>query len=126
MRISSTQSTKQEPVAPMPTLAEMNRPQPGHASDATAQPLATVVAGCSYAALVVIMWVPFNLYAGLPFETSFPYMSETSSIGGGFLYIADPLRVHTNTFYHLSYLIGEALGIGGSYVPYQCVYAALW
>lgn len=84
------------------------------------------VAGSTYALIVLIMWATFNLHAGFPFETSFPYMSETNSIGGGFLYIADPLRIHTNTFYHLSYLAGEALGVGGSYVPYQVVFAILW
>src|SRR5262249_49454741 len=37
-----------------------------------------------------------------------------------------PLRIHTNTFYQLSYLLGEAFGVGGSYVPYQIVHALLW
>jgi hypothetical protein len=72
------------------------------------------------------MWAPFNPSTGLSIETAFPYMSETGSFTSGFLYPADPLRVYTNTFYHLSYLLGEAFGIGGSYFPYQLVYAALW
>lgn len=84
------------------------------------------VAGGSYAALVLLMWGAFNVHGGLPYETSFPYMSETRSLLAGFLYPADPLRIHTNTFYHVSYLIGEAFRVGGSYVPYQIVYAALW
>jgi hypothetical protein len=84
------------------------------------------LAGLAYAVLVLIMWGPFNLYSGFPYETSFPYMSETSSILRGFLYTADPLRIHTNTFYHLSYLISIVLGVQGSYVPFQMVYAVLW
>jgi hypothetical protein len=44
----------------------------------------------------------------------------------GFLYLGDPLRIHTSTFYQFSYLLGKILGIDGSYVPYQVVYAALW
>ncbi|MCU1238657.1 MAG: hypothetical protein JWP63_6624 [Candidatus Solibacter sp.] len=43
----------------------------------------------------------------------------------GFLY-SDPMRVHTKTFYQLGYLLGEAVGMRGSYLPYQVVYALLW
>ena len=82
--------------------------------------------GIVYGALVLVMWTPFSLYSGLTFETAFPLMSETSSVLGGFLYVGDPLRLHTNTFYHLSYLLSEALGVRGSYVPYQVVHALLW
>src|SRR5262245_40775946 len=71
------------------------------------------------------MWAPYSVYSGLGYETVFPYWSETGSVLSGFLY-GDPLRVHTNTFYHLSYLLAEALGIGGSYVTYQVVHALLW
>ena len=88
------------------------------------QPVA--LAGFVYAVLVLIMWGAFNPYSGLPYETAFPYSSETSSWLDGFFYRADSLRIHTNTFYHLSYLISEELGIGGSYVPFQVVYAVLW
>jgi hypothetical protein len=84
------------------------------------------LAGFAYAALILIMWGAFNPYSGLPYETGFPYTSEIASVLGGFLYGADPLRIHTSTFYHLSYLIAEALGIKGSYVPFQVVYAVLW
>jgi hypothetical protein len=38
----------------------------------------------------------------------------------------DALRIQMNTFYHLPYLIGAALGIQGGYVPFQVVYAVLW
>jgi hypothetical protein len=85
-----------------------------------------VVTAVAYALLVVLMWAPFTALSGFPFETAFPYKSETSSVFGGFLYTADPLRIHTNTFYHLSYLLGEAVGVGGSYIPFQVVHALLW
>src|SRR6476646_10120175 len=85
-----------------------------------------VLTAFAYALLVLIMWGAFNPHSGLPYETGFPYASETTSRLDGFLYRADPLRIHASTFYHLSYLLGEALGIGGSYVPFQAVYAVLW
>ena len=84
------------------------------------------LAGLAYAAMILIMWGAFNPYSGLPYETGFPYGSENTTWQEGFLYRPDPLRIHTNTFYQLSYLIGEALGVGGSYVPFQAVYAVLW
>lgn len=62
----------------------------------------------------------------MPYETGFPYMSQTSSFFEGFLYAPDPLRINTNFFYQLSYVIGEAIGAKGSYAPYQFVYALLW
>lgn len=85
-----------------------------------------ILAGFAYAVLIFIMWGAFNLPSGMPYETGFPYTSETGPILDGFLYRADPLRIHTNTFYHLSYLLGEIFGIGGSYLPFQIVYALLW
>lgn len=89
--------------------------------------LPLALAGGAYAALVLIMWGAFNPASGLGYETAFPYMSETGAFWwSGFLYRADPLRIHTNTFYHLSYLLSVASGIRGSYVPYQIVYALLW
>jgi len=85
-----------------------------------------ILSGGVYALLVLIMWAPHTLYSGLPFETAFPYMSETRSAIDGFFYTDDPLRIHTNTFYHLSYLLADATGNGGSYVPFQIVHALLW
>jgi hypothetical protein len=82
-------------------------------------------AAAIYACLVLIMWGAYNPHSGMSYETGFSYTSETGSILGGFFY-GDPIRVHTNTFYHLSYLIAEAFGIRGSYVPFQVVYALLW
>ena len=86
----------------------------------------TAVAALFFACVVAIVWGAYGPHTGLPFETAFTYNSETTTPLRGFLYYADAMRIHTNTFYHLSYLIGEALGIRGSYVPYQVVYALLW
>jgi hypothetical protein len=84
------------------------------------------IAGIVYALMVLVVWGSFNPRSGLSYETGFPYNSETSSLLGGFLYTADSLRIHTNAFYHLSYVIGDLFGVGGSYVPFQIVYAVLW
>ncbi len=80
---------------------------------------AAALAGFAYAVLVLIMWGAFNPHSGFPYETSFPYMSETTSALQGVLCLHDDLRNQMNTFYQLPYLIGEAMGIQGSYVPYQ-------
>src|SRR5438128_5017358 len=106
--------------------SQSGAPRPATDQDRKAARSIAVTAAVAYLLLVAIMWGPFNLYSGMPGETSFPYMSRTQGTFGGFLYRYDPLRIHTNTFYHLSYVLGEILGIGGSYVPYQIVYAALW
>lgn len=98
----------------------------GFAEDKTPGYQSAALTGFAYALLVLVMWGAFNPYSGLPYETGFPYNSETNTWLDGFLYRADALRIHTSTFYHLSYLIGEALGVGGSYVPFQAVYAVLW
>ena len=70
-------------------------------------------AAAIYACLVLIMWGAYNPHSGMSYETMFPYMSETGSAWKGFFYM-DPLRIHTSTFYHLSYLIGEVLRVRGS------------
>jgi hypothetical protein len=84
-----------------------------------------IIAASAYMVIVAFMWGTFALSSGMPYETGFPYMSETSSVLHGFIYPGDPLRPNTNTFYHLSYLLGE-LFAPGSFVPYQVVYALLW
>jgi hypothetical protein len=61
----------------------------------------------------------------MPYETAFPYNSETSSFWHGFFY-SDPLRVYTNVFYNLGYHLSGWLGMGGSFLGFQLVYAALW
>lgn len=85
-----------------------------------------VIVATAYLLLVLIMWLPFNLCSGMPYETTFLYNSETLPFWDGFFYRADPLRIHTNTFYHLSYALGEISGMAGSFVPFQVVYAILW
>jgi hypothetical protein len=79
----------------------------------------------SYAIFVLAMWAPFGPFNGMSYETNFALQSQSSSIVGGFFF-ADPLRVHTNFFYQLSYLLSKFLGISGSWLPYQLVYASLW
>lgn len=79
-----------------------------------------------YAVIVAIMWARSGFHSGMGYETGFSYSSMTNTWWKGFLYTADPLRIHTNTFYHLSYLIAKILGIDGSYEPFQVVYATLW
>jgi hypothetical protein len=101
-------------------------PAPPVEIPARAKRFQTWIAALVFAGLVGIMWGAFNPRCGMPQETGFPYFSETSSAIRGFLYSDDPMRIHTNTFYQLSYLLGEAFGIRGSYFPYQVVYALLW
>jgi len=86
---------------------------------------AAATAAIAYLLIVLCMWGIFALSSGMPYETTFPYVSENSSGLHGFINV-DPLRPHTNTFYHLSYLLGEAFGGNGSFAPFQIVYAILW
>ena len=86
----------------------------------------SVFVALTYVCIVLTMWAPYNLFSGFPYELSFPYFSETHPGWAGFFYQADSLRIQENTFYHLSYLLGEMLHVGGSYVPYQVVLALLW
>lgn len=79
-----------------------------------------------YAAMVLIMWGAYNVFSGFPYETGLIYNSETHPGLLGFYYTADRLRLYESNFYHLGYVLGELLGVGGSYVPYQVVYASLW
>src|SRR5262249_38402562 len=111
---------------PEPGAITLHRHDVRFAASATGQRSASAIAAVVYVALVLLMWAPYTALSGLGYETAFPYMSETASALQGFLYRGDPLRIHTNTFYQLSYLLGEAFGVGGSYVPYQIVHALLW
>ncbi|HYL76987.1 MAG TPA: hypothetical protein VEU96_22420 [Bryobacteraceae bacterium] len=85
-----------------------------------------LAAAFSYLAIVLSLWVPFSLRSGMPVDTGFTYVSEISRWWNGFLNGSDLLRVHISTFYQVAYLLGELTGFGGSWVPYQIVYAALW
>lgn len=92
----------------------------------TASGRIVLLTACVYALLVAGMWAPFSVHTGMTGESGFVYTSEIASWSDGFLYHFDPLRIHTKTFYHLPYLIGEVFGIRGSYVPFQIVHAGLW
>jgi hypothetical protein len=67
----------------------------------------------------------FGIRNGFNGETALIYTSDIHPGLKGFLY-GDPLRRFTSLFYHLSYVLGSAVGDRGSFVPYQIVYAALW
>jgi hypothetical protein len=84
-----------------------------------------VIAAAAYFAIVIALWLPFNLHSGFPYETGFTYTSEISTWWNGFLHAADWMRIYTSFFYQIGYLIGE-LFAPGSWVPYQIVYAVLW
>lgn len=84
------------------------------------------VAASFYLAIVLALWLPFNPYSGLPYETGFVYTSEISTWWNGFLHGADHLRIFTSLFYQVAYLMGELSGFAGSFVPYQITYAVLW
>lgn len=86
---------------------------------------AYAVVAATYVVLVLAMWLPFGPYNGMSYETNLALHSETSSVLLGFFF-TDPLRIHTNFFYHLGYLLSKALGIKGSWFAYQLVYAGLW
>ncbi|TAJ75773.1 hypothetical protein EPO44_21815, partial [bacterium] len=75
--------------------------------------------------IVLVLWAPFGLKSGMPYETTSVYLSETRSLIRGF-FRADWLRVHIGFFYHISYLLAELFGIDGSFLTYQIVYALLW
>jgi hypothetical protein len=77
-------------------------------------------------AIVLALWLPFNLHSGLPYETGFVYTSEISTWWNGFLNGADHLRIYTSIFYQVANLMGQLSGFAGSFVPFQITYAALW
>jgi hypothetical protein len=81
---------------------------------------------CAYALLVVAVWVPFTLGSGMPHEHSFALASERAGIASGFVSIQQPPRALVPAFHHLAYVLGELAGVGGSFVPYQIVFAWLW
>ena len=69
---------------------------------------------------------PSGRAAGSATKPPFRDTSERQSWWDGLFYAADPLRPYTSVFYQLSYLLGRATGVTGSFVRYQIVYAALW
>jgi len=80
----------------------------------------------AYGILVLVMWLPYGPHSGMGYETTFSQWSENNSLWAGFIFQGDPLRPHTNTFYHLSYLLSFALGIPGSFLAFGLVYILLW
>jgi hypothetical protein len=80
----------------------------------------------TYFVLVLLLWLPFGLSSGMPYETTLVLMSETRPWQDGFLYIADPLRIYESIFYHSAYLLGAAVTFPGDFDMYQVVYAVLW
>jgi hypothetical protein len=95
--------------------SRMNSPQWGEAAFAAIAYLLVIVGLSSF----------FGIFNGFNGETGLIYPSDVHQAIGGFLY-GDPLRKFTSLFYHLSYVLGSAVGERGSFVPYQVVYAALW
>jgi len=85
-----------------------------------------LLAALCFLPLVILMWAPSIATSGMPYETEFVYSSDSDGPLAGFFYWPFLLRLHIRFFFHLSWLIGEALGISGSYVPYTAMYAALW
>jgi hypothetical protein len=82
--------------------------------------------GVFYALLVGILWLPFGIRSGMGYETTLVYLSEDRSFVDGFFYPWDPLRRFTVLFYHVGYHLSNALGVDGSFLGNQIVYASLW
>jgi hypothetical protein len=74
---------------------------------------------------VIGLWGIFGIFNGFYGETFLIYTSDVTHGLDGFIYV-DPLRKFDALFFHLSYLLSNAIGDHGSFVPYQIVYGALW
>ena len=111
---------------PQPSAAMLATPsvlyKPSRGSLTTTSCIVLII---SYASFVFVMWGPLGPFNGMGYETGFALRSETSSILKGFTF-GDPLRVHTDFFYHLSYLLSKLIGLSGAWLMYQIVYAFLW
>lgn len=94
-----------------------------HETTAQSLCLSVVIAACSL--VVVGLWGVFGLFNGFNAELFLIYTSEIAHGLDGFFY-DDPLRKFESLFYHLSYILGTAVGDRGSFVPYQLVYGSLW
>jgi hypothetical protein len=81
---------------------------------------------CLYLGLVLLLWLPLGYKNGMPYETGFVWNSESEPFWKAFFYGGDPLRVYTNVFYNTGYHLSAAIGLGGSFIGYQIVYAVLW
>lgn len=87
---------------------------------------APLVAGVTYLLMLLAVWGIFATTSGMGWETFFTVTSEASPGWRRFLYEPDPMRIQNATFFHLPYVLGQLVGLKGSFVPYQIVYAALW
>src|ERR1700752_5191579 len=74
----------------------------------------------------VFLFVAFGLHAGMPWDYSLVYISDSTHGLAAFLYDGDNLRIFTNVFYNVGYWISILLGLQGSFVGYHVIYALLW
>ena len=87
---------------------------------------ATWIAIASYVLLVIVIWGYYGTRNGMDYETTFMIDSDQRPLMDSFWYHADPLRGLNSFFYHVSYLLSVLMGIRGSFLPFQLVYALLW
>ena len=77
-----------------------------------------------YLAFVIFFWASSSLHTGMTGELASPLSSDEQSWWEAFFY-NDPIRIYTNLFYHLGYLLSQAIGMPGSYLGYQIVFGLL-
>ena len=83
------------------------------------------------AAVLAVIAIPaiflafYGVHGGMPWDYSLTYVSELTPGLEGFLY-GDPLRIYTNVFYNVGYLLPGLVHAQGSWVGYHVVYALLW
>jgi hypothetical protein len=68
----------------------------------------------------------YGVHGGMPWDYSLTYVSESNPGLAGFLYGGDPLRVYTNIFYNIGYLVPGLVNEQGNWVGYHLVYSLLW
>jgi hypothetical protein len=68
----------------------------------------------------------YGVRGGMPWDFSLVYVSESTPGLAGFLYGSDPLRIYTNIFYNVGYLLPGMVHAQGSWVGYHLIYAILW
>jgi hypothetical protein len=85
----------------------------------------TLIVGIGCLLIVGGLCSLFGIHNGFSTETFVIYLSDLRPGFEGFFYL-DPLRKFASLFFHLSYVLGSAFGVRGSFVPYQLVYGALW
>lgn len=84
----------------------------------------TLLVAAGVTLVVIGLWGLYGPYTGMS-EGELTVPSDLHPGFKGFLFFL-PERRFTSLFYHLSYLIGAAVGERGSFVPYQLTYAVLW